>query len=106
VGEDSNGVTVTLDQMWQLLQSIEHTVLQSLAAHESYSHELIDHEERLRLLESRSDVAYRVGELEAMTRRQQQQLDELRRRVWAIPTAASLAAVVAIAVGVASFLSR
>jgi hypothetical protein len=101
-----DGITVTLDQMWELLQSIEHSLLRALATHESYTHDLIDHEDRLRLLEARSDVAYRVGELEAMTRHQQQQLEELRRRVWAIPTAATLAAVVAIAVGVASFLSR
>ncbi len=101
-----DGITVTLDQMWELLQRIDRTVLQSVLAHDAYTRDLLDHEERLRVLEGHADLTYRVGELESATRDQQQQLEDLKRRVWAIPTIASIAAVVAIALGISAFLTR
>ena len=101
-----DGITVTLDQMWDLLQRIDRSVLQAVAAHDQYTRDLVDHEERLRALEGHADLTYRVGELESATRDQQQQLEDLKRRVWAIPTVATAAAVVAMALGVSAFLTR
>jgi len=86
-----DGVVVTQEQMYALLIRIDSTVQQLLATVDSIDDRVADHEARLRVIEQREDLGRRVGLMET-------QLRAVQQRVWAFPSLAGVAAIVAVAV--------
>lgn len=90
----SDAVVVTPEEMYRLLSRIDQTVTRISHAVDSLDDRVADHEARLRVIEQREDLSRRVGEIETHLRSVQQ-------RVWAFPSLAGLAAVIAIVVALA-----
>jgi uncharacterized protein Yka (UPF0111/DUF47 family) len=86
-----DGVHVTTEEMFQLLRRIDATVTRISTAVDSLDDRVADHEARLRVIEQREDLSRRVGEIES-------RLSAVQSRVWAFPSLAGVAAVVAVAV--------
>ena len=80
---------IDCERMYELLTTIDKRVALSLAAHDSYTKQLLDHEQRLRTIEMHADLVRRVDDLERST-------VEMQRRVWAIPSASVLIAAAAL----------
>lgn len=84
-------VVVTPEEMYRLLTRIDATVTRINAAVDSLDDRVADHEARLRVIEKREDMSRRVGDIEA-------KLHATQARVWAFPSIAGVAGVVAIIV--------
>lgn len=84
-------VTVTTEQMYQLLVKIDRTVTALSAASDSQSHVIADHESRLRAIEAEEDLSRRLVAIEG-------HVAELQRKVWAIPSAATIIALAALVI--------
>lgn len=78
-------VVVTTEQMYQLLQKIDRTVTALSTAHDSQTAILQDHESRIRAIEAEEDLSRRLLTIEG-------HVAELQRKVWAIPSAATVIA--------------
>ena len=87
-------VVVTAEQMYAILTRIDATVTRIGQAVDSLDDRVADHEARLRSIEQREDLSRRVGQMESTLR-------ALQQRVWAFPSLAGLAAVIAIVVALA-----
>jgi hypothetical protein len=87
----SDGVVVTPEEMFALLRRIDATVTRISQAVDSLDDRVADHEARLRVIEQREDLSRRVGDIES-------RLAAVQSRVWAFPSLAGVAAVVAVAV--------
>jgi len=87
----SDGVVVTPEEMFTLLRRIDATVTRISQAVDSLDDRVADHEARLRVIEQREDLGRRVGLMET-------QLRAVQSRVWAFPSLAGVAAIVAVAV--------
>lgn len=85
---------ITTQQMFETLQRIDTTLAAMVKSLESLDDRVADHEARLRSIEQREDLSRRVGELE-------EHLDNIKQRVWAFPSLAGVAAVIAIVVALA-----
>lgn len=90
----SDGVVVTPEQMYAVLNRIDATVTRISQAVDSLDDRVADHEARLRVIEQREDLSRRVADMES-------QLRAIQQRVWAFPSLAGLAAIVALVVAVA-----
>ena len=90
----SDAVVVTPEEMYRLLSRIDTTVTRISHAVDSLDDRVADHEARLRVIEQREDLSRRVGDMES-------QLRAIQQRVWAFPSLAGLAAVVALVIAVA-----
>ena len=86
-----DGVHVSTEEMFALLRRIDATVTRISTAVDSLDDRVADHEARLRVIEQREDLSRRVGEIES-------RLQATQARVWAFPSLAGIAAVVAVAV--------
>ena len=82
-------VIVTPEQMYQLLLCIDSKVSALTATMDTLDERVADHEARLRTIEQKEDLARRVAEIEGSLR-------EIQRRVWALPSAATVIAAAAI----------
>ena len=87
----SDAVVVTPEEMYRLLSRIDQTVTRISHAVDSLDDRVADHEARLRVIEQREDLSRRVGEIETHLR-------AVQSRVWAFPSLAGVAAVIAILV--------
>ena len=87
-------VVVTTEQMYQLLVKIDRTVTALQSAHNSQSQVIQDHEARIRAIEAEEDLARRTLVIEG-------KIDELQKRVWAIPSASALIALIALVITLA-----
>lgn len=90
----SDGIVVTPEEMYRVLTRIDATVTRINAAVDSLDDRVADHEARLRVIEKREDMGRRVGDIES-------KLQATQARVWAFPSIAGVAAVVAIVVALA-----
>ncbi len=90
----SDAVVVTPEEMYRLLTRIDTTVTRISQAVESLDDRVADHEARLRVIEQREDLSRRVGDIET-------RLHSVQSRIWAFPSLAGLAAVIAIVVAIA-----
>lgn len=90
------GVTITTQQMYELLLEVDRKVTGMVAEHRTQAARLNDHEERLRAIEAEEDLSRRIGDLEADIKAMAAQLEEVKRRLWAIPGASVLIAAAAI----------
>lgn len=82
-------VVVSTEQMYQLLVKIDRTVTALSAQNDSQSQVLQDHESRIRAIEAEEDLSRRLAVIEA-------HVAELQRKVWAIPSAATVIALAAL----------
>lgn len=90
-------VRVTTAQMYALLQTID-AKLTSLTGEVSVGSTAIrDHEARIREIEQRGDLSRRVAEIEAT-------MKSVQQRLWAFPSIAGLAAIIAIVVALSDRL--
>lgn len=87
----SDAVVVTPEEMYRLLTRIDTTVTRISQAVESLDDRVADHEARLRVIEQREDLSRRVADIET-------RLHAVQSRVWAFPSLAGVAAVIAIVV--------
>ena len=90
----SDGVVVTPEQMYAVLNRIDATVTRISQAVDSLDDRVADHEARLRVIEQREDLSRRVADIET-------RLHAVQSRIWAFPSLAGLAAVIAIVVAIA-----
>jgi len=90
------GVTITTQQMYALLLEVDRKVTGMVAEHRNQANRLDDHEDRLRAIEAEEDLSRRIGDLEADIKAMAAQLEEVKRRLWAIPGASVLIAAAAI----------
>jgi hypothetical protein len=82
-------VTVTTEQMYQLLVKIDQRLIAMSTSFENLDERVADHEARIRAIESEENLVRRVVMIEG-------KLEELQKRVWAIPGAATLIALAAL----------
>lgn len=87
-------ITVTTEQMYGLLVKIEQRLISMSASLENLDERVADHEARLRTIESKEDLARRTLVIEG-------KVDELQKRVWAIPSASALIALIALVITLA-----
>lgn len=90
------GVTITSQRMYELLLDVDRKVTGMVAEHRSQATRLNDHEERLRAIEAEEDLSRRIGDLEADIKAMAAQLEEMKRRLWAIPSASVVIAAAAV----------
>jgi chromosome segregation ATPase len=90
------GVTITQQQMYELLLKVDRTVTALSQTHTQQSQQLADHEGRLRAIEAEEDLSRRIAELEADIKGMSSQMEEMKRRLWAIPGASVLIAAAAV----------
>lgn len=90
------GVTITTQQMYELLLQVDRKVTSMGAQHTAQARQLSDHEDRLRSIESEGDLTRRIGDLESDIKAMAAQLEEVKKRLWAIPGASVLIAAAAI----------
>jgi hypothetical protein len=84
-------IVVTTEQMYQLLVKIDRTVTALQSAHNSQSQVIQDHEARIRAIEAEEDLSRRLAVIEG-------HVAELQRKVWAIPSAATVIALAALVI--------
>lgn len=89
-------VTITPQQMYELLLQIDRKVTAMGEQHRLQSSQLADHEERLRNIESQEDLSRRIGDLETDIKSMTAQMEEMKRRLWAIPGASAVIAAAAV----------
>lgn len=89
-------VIVTTQQMYDLLLKVDRTLTQAVTDLKATTATVSDHESRLRSIESEEDVSRRLGEMEKQIEAMSQQIEELKRRAYAVPGASVLIALAAI----------
>lgn len=85
-------VTITTQQMYALLLEVDRKVTGMVAEQRNQATRLDDHEDRLRAIEAEEDLSRRIAELEVDIKGMAAQLEEMKRRLWAIPGASVLIA--------------
>ncbi len=91
------GVTVTTAQMYGLLLSMDHKLNNLQSEVSGGATTIRDHETRIREIEQREDLSRRVSEIEV-------NLKAIQQRLWAFPSLAGLAAVVALVIAISDKL--
>lgn len=89
-------VVITTQQMYDLLLKVDRTLTQAVTDLRATAATVSDHETRLRSIESEEDVSRRLGEMEKQIEAMSQQIEELKRRAYAVPGASVLIALAAI----------
>jgi len=89
-------ITITTQQMYDLLLKVDRTLTQAVADLKATGTTVADHEGRLRAIEAEEDVSRRLGEMEDTIKAMSQQIEELKRRAYAVPGASVLIALAAI----------
>lgn len=94
---DEGPVVVTSGQMYALLLSIDARMTTVIAKVDGSAETIRDHEARIREIETREDLSHRVAEIEST-------MKVIQQRLWALPSIAGLAAVVAIVLAISDRL--
>lgn len=89
-------IEVTQQQMYSLLLTIHKDVIELKGDMRQQRETVADHEARLRAIEGEEDVTRRVTDMENDIKAIRQEVEDLKRRVWAIPSASVLLAAAAI----------
>lgn len=90
------GVTITQQQMYDLLLKVDRTVTAMAQAQEAQGRQLADHESRLRAIEAEEDMTSKLVRLEKDIADLLEQVRGLQRKVWAIPSATAVIAAAAV----------
>lgn len=88
----SEAVLITTQQMYELLLKVDRTVTKMAQDQQAAARQIDDHESRLRAIEAEEDLSRRIAELESDIKGMSLQLEEVKRRLWAIPGASVLIA--------------
>lgn len=94
----NHGIVVTQQDMYNLLQKVDRTVSGMSLAHAQQAARLDDHESRIRAIEAEEDLSRRITQIESALEALRAQIAELQRRVWAIPSAATLIALASVVI--------
>lgn len=89
-------VVITTQQMYDLLLKVDRTLTQAVTDLKATGNTVADHESRLRAIESEEDVSRRLVEMEDTIKAMSAQIEELKRRAYAVPGASVLIALAAI----------
>jgi len=87
---ESAGVIVTSGEIYKVLLEVKSTCDTLVQEHKQDTRLLNDHEERIRDIEAREDLSRRVAALETASAQRDVVLEDIKRRVWAIPGASVL----------------
>jgi septal ring factor EnvC (AmiA/AmiB activator) len=90
------GVTITTQQMYELLLQVDRKVTAMGHQHQVQASQLADHEERLRNIEAEEDLSRRIGDLETDIKAMSAQIEDMKKRLWAIPGASAIIAAAAV----------
>lgn len=91
-----SNVEITPQQMYELLLQVDRKVTAMAEQHRLQATQLADHEERLRSIEAEGDLSRRIVELEADIKAMSAQMEEMKKRLWAIPGASAIIAAAAV----------
>lgn len=80
-------VVVSIQKMYDLLLEVDRKVTSLAETHIQQNNQLKDHEQRLRTLEQEEDVTRRVSDMEDDVHAIRGEIEEIKKRVWAIPSA-------------------
>ena len=94
---EPEGTFVSTAQMYGLLLQMDHKLNTLTSEVAGGASTIRDHETRIREIEAREDLSRRVAEIEAT-------MKSVQQRLWAFPSIAGLAAIVAIVVSVSDKL--
>ena len=94
----SDGVNVSLDDMYRLLLSVDTKVTSLATGATSLAARIDDHENRLRSIEAEEDNTRRLTALEASDASFRADLESLKVRVYAVPGAGVLVALAAVVI--------
>lgn len=93
--DDQAAAMITGREMYALLVRIDKTVETMAMSLTAGAARMDDHESRLRSIEA-SDVARRISDLEADIKAMAAVIEEMKRRLWAIPGASVVIAAAAV----------
>jgi hypothetical protein len=94
---DEGPVVVTSGQMYALLLSIDARLSSVASKVDGGAETIRDHEARIREIETREDLSRRVTEIETT-------MKVIQQRLWALPSIAGLAAIVALVIAISDRL--
>lgn len=94
----TDGVTITSADMYALLVKMDHTLTRLDGAVSAQQVVIADHEVRLRHVEADALNEKRVESMEADVRAIRDELESMKRKLYAIPSAASAVAVAALVI--------
>lgn len=89
-------VTITTQQMYGLLLQVDRKVTEMVAEQRLASERIADHEVRIRTIEAQEDLSRRIADLEVDIKAMSEQMEEMKRRLWAIPGASAVIAAAAV----------
>jgi TPP-dependent indolepyruvate ferredoxin oxidoreductase alpha subunit len=89
-------VEITPQQMYELLLKVDRTVTAMASAQDAQGRQLSDHEDRLRVIEAEEDLSRRIADLEGDIKTMSQQMEDMKKRLWAIPGASAVIAAAAV----------
>lgn len=89
-------VVVTTQQMYELLLEVKDTVTAIAKDVEVAGQMVSDHEHRIREIEQREDMSRRVTDMEEDVKAIRAELEAMKKKLWAIPSASALIAGAAI----------
>lgn len=90
------GVSVSLDEMYRLLLSIDHKVTTLTGSAASLQIITTDHEARIRQIEAAADNGLRVTAMEDDVKAIRAELESMKVKVYAIPGASVVIAAIAV----------
>lgn len=91
-------ITITTQQMYDLLLKVDRTLTQAVTDLRATGTTVADHEARIRAIEAEEDVSRRLTEMEETIKVMSSQIEDLKRRLYAIPGASVLIALAAIGI--------
>lgn len=91
-----SNVEITPQQMYELLLQVDRKVTAMGEQHTAQSRQLSDHEDRLRMIEAEGDLSRRIADLEGDIKTMSQQMEDMKKRLWAIPGASAIIAAAAV----------
>lgn len=87
-----SNVEITPQQMYELLLQVDRKVTAMAEQHKLQASQLADHEDRLRVIEAEEDLSRRIADLEGDIKTMSQQMEDMKKRLWAIPGASAVIA--------------
>ena len=100
----TDGVTITSADMYALLVKMDHTLTRLDTAVTAQAATLADHETRIRQVESDGLNEKRVEAMETNVQAIRDELESMKRKLYAIPSAASAVAVAALVITLVRWL--
>lgn len=91
-----SNVEITPQQMYELLIQVDRKVTAMGQQHQTQASQISDHEDRLRAIEAEEDLGRRITDLESNIKAMSNQMEDMKKRLWAIPGASAIIAAAAV----------